>query len=33
MPDGIFFISQIKIWVNFGGPWNGIVGILYGHWE
>jgi hypothetical protein len=23
LPDGLFFVPRIPIWVNFGGPWNG----------
>jgi hypothetical protein len=31
LPDGMFSNRKMQIWVNFGGPCNGFVGIFYGH--
>jgi hypothetical protein len=27
------FKPKIRIWVNFGGPWNEKIGVFYGHLE
>jgi hypothetical protein len=33
LPDVIFFKATFPIWVNFGRPWNGNVGIFHAHLE
>jgi hypothetical protein len=33
LPDLFRFILKPKILVNFGGPWDEKVGIVYGHLE
>jgi hypothetical protein len=33
LPDGIYFIPKIPIWVHFTGPWNGKVSLFCGHWN